>query len=364
MLQFQHITIHPRTKVEALLAAIHASQERGKDVGQCIHSIAVKSHYGLPTLFEMDVPWEQIAKLFLATTNLHSLDVAAMCEEAVPASCFSVVWQVAGTAMTALAVVINKSSYTSVITMVAQMTNLCHLRLEFDWSLPACPFDDVPPLILPNVHYMKLKWYHTSAVGMLRWFACARFRRDCELHLIPMRMSKEESEALNPWFEAHHSQCVHIQNTQLSERSSIMQHAQRVDFGRRTLVPTSLFSSSVLPERIRILVNKSEGSMNFIKDIHRTIIESGQDRWHSTILHLRAPKYFSWNSLRLGNIRPDTPFTPCVDDMNIDELGSRVIDQAGYLLRPDLEDLWPNYEDYDRDGPMVDSDTESESSSD
>jgi hypothetical protein len=288
-----------------------------------------------------------------------------MCEEAVPASCFSTVWQVTGAAMTALAVVINKSSYISVITMVARMANLCHLRLIFDWSLTAYPFDDVPPLILPNVHYMKLKWYHTSAVGMLRWFARARFRRDCELHLIPMRMSKEESEALNPWFEAHHSQCVRIQNAKISERSSILQHAQRVDFGLRVRVPSSLFSSSVLPEYIRILVYKSEGSMNLIKDIHCTIITSGQDRWHSTSLHLRAPKHFSWNSLRLGNvIRPDTPFTPCVDDMNVDELGSRVVDQTGHPLRPDLEHLWPEYEDNDKDGPMVDSDTESGSSSD
>jgi hypothetical protein len=312
----------------------------------------------------MDVPWEQIAKLFLAAINLRSLDVATMCEEAVPVSCFSAIWQVAGTAMTALAVVINKSSFISVITMVAQMTNLCHLRLIFDWSLPGCPFDDVPPLILPHLHYMKLKWYRGPAADMLRWFARARFRRDCELHLIPMRMSKEESELLNPWFEAHHSQCVRIQNAKISERSSILQHAQRVDFGLRVRVPSSLFSSSVLPEYIRILVYKSEGSMNLIKDIHCTIITSGQDRWHSTSLHLRAPKHFSWNSLRLGNvIRPDTPFTPCVDDMNVDELGSRVVDQTGHPLRADLEHLWPEYEDYDRDGPMVDSDTDSESSS-
>jgi hypothetical protein len=363
MLQFQHITIYPHTKVEVLLEAILMSPGRVRDPGQCINSIAVESHYGLPILFDWNVPWEQITKLFSATTNLHSLDVATMCEEAVPASCFSAVWQVAGAAMTALAVVVDVDSYVSVITMVAQMTNLCHLRLIFDWSLPDCPFDDAPPLILPHLHYMKLKWYHDPASDMLRWFARARFRRDCELHLIPMRMSKEESEALNPWFEAHHSQCVRIQNAKISERSSILQHAQRVDFGLRVRVPSSLFSSSVLPEYIRILVNKSEGSMNLIKDIQ--YIASGQDRWHSTSLHLRTPRYFSWNSQRLWNvIRPDTLFTPCVDDMNVDELGSRVVDQTGHPLRADLEHLWPEYEDYDRDGPMVDSDTESESSSD
>jgi hypothetical protein len=306
-----------------------------------------------------------LAKVLSVASNLRSLDVATDCDKPILASCLGTALQVAGTNLTSLALVICMDTSVPVVSMVAQMSSLCHLHLLIDVWLPDCPFDDMPPLILPHLHYMKLKWYPAPAINMLRWFARARFRHDCELHLVPARMDVEESEALNPWFEAHRSQCVRIENTYLSERSSILQHAQRVDFGQRTHVPPSLFASpAMLPDYIRIFVRKNEGGMEFIRRIHRVIISSRADRWHESSLYIRTPDYFSWDSLSLENVtRPDTPFTRCVRDMNVDlrELGIEVIDQEGYPSYPYLEDQWPTYKDDGTDG-RIDSDTESETS--
>jgi hypothetical protein len=315
-------------------------------------------------------PLDRLGRVLSLAPNLRSLDVGTDCNKPIPASCLRAALQVAGTKITSLALIVGLETFIPVIIVVAQMNSLCRLHLEIDsesdiW-LPDCPFDDVPPLILPHLHYTKLTWFSIPDVGMLRWFARARFRQDCELHLMPVRMSEEESEALNPWFEAHHSRCVRIENTHLSERSSIMQHAQRVDFGQHTQVPPSLFASPtmMLPDYIRIFVRKNEGGMEFIRRIHRAIISSRADRWHESSLYIRTPDCFSWDSLSLENVtRPDTPFTRCVRDMDVDlrELGINVIDQAGYPSYPWLEDQWPTYEDDGTDG-RIDSDTESETS--
>jgi hypothetical protein len=225
VVQVEHVVIRQQTDVRVLICLIRASRERGRDLGQCVRSIALDDRSGW-LLHELS---DQMTDLALMAPNVRSLDVATKCATGVSAVYLSAVARVAGATLTSLAVRIDEGSApVYALKTIAEMRGLRRLHIVLDLWLSSWPFDDMPPLVLPHLHHFTLKWCGAPATSMLRWLVRAQIRRDCELHLMPTRMSSEELEALDPLLEVHGSQCIHIEkpSVRTCEQMPTRRHSQ------------------------------------------------------------------------------------------------------------------------------------------
>jgi hypothetical protein len=331
----------------SLIAFLSLRRSGSGRMGDHVRSVALHRDFDSVTQKAVNGFWDRVARVLSLVSQPSALDLATFCERAVSFECFAVAARVGEATLSSLRVIIGEESIpTLTIPAFNHMSRLQHLHLACDFWLDFVAFEQMSPLALPQLRYCKLQLYaHNPALKMLQWFARSRFQRGCELHILAWNMSEEESDALNPLWEAHVSRCIRIDGAALSERSSVMRASHRVDFGFRTEPHSALFSAPKLPEYVRIFVRQNRRGANKLRSIEEAILASGAE--HALDLHVRTATWFLWRNFDIDGTAPSA-FAQAVQHMDdtLGECGVTVLDEGGHrscLWYP--EEPWPEYAD-------------------
>jgi hypothetical protein len=310
-----------------------------------------------------------VTALVELSPTLRILEAANYCDAGVDIVCLETLESTVGRTLSSLAIIISRQfDHVQAFVCVARMANLERLRLDLNFH-PAALDDydyDVPALILPRLQYFRLDFMRHPK--LITWLGSARFRKDCELHLIcSWSLLEEDTDALNPLFEAHASRCVYVTDACFGERSAILRHCTRVDFGLGTHVSPALFAAPSLPRDIRLFLRGRPGKDRvYLAHMRQAIVNSGHTH-AGTRMYIRTSYGFSWRDRE--PLRTNIAAQIFAEDWHhlsgvLAPCGISIFDEAGYTPFDGFPaDLWPKHEDgedqYDACDPYSDDSMDS-----
>lgn len=276
--------INARTNLRSLFALLNALDGRPGSLADRVHTITIDNRN--PAFRPKHAFWLAAERIACLTPNLRVLDAANSCNAALDHAFFCTIESTAGRTLTSLSIHIGERSMPIIsLSPVAKMLNLERLRLDLNFIMSewADSGHDVPPLILPRVRWFRLDVQNCAEARS--WLAAARFQEGCELHLICGGLEKHDSHELNPFWDAHSSRCVRVEEASFGKDSTLFRRCQRVDLAKSTRVVPALFASSSLPQEIQLYCSGFHDNMGYFRSVEAAILGSGHQH-AGTRLHI------------------------------------------------------------------------------